>query len=318
MNGGTPRSIGRMSRRAWFVVGSVARAALVASWLLCGGTALAGSSDLAGSFDSVEDGGEDYNAGNHVTEDGVTGFDSTEEELEAAELPQRATVDEIQQRGREAVSRGWLSIPWYDAENDELRRFEVRVPREWSWNWPDEWTLSHWFSNWGLSRFGLREVMWTFVVILLVIFAVVLIRWLLRRESGFDTIDAAAARSAAKSQRERIEALPFNLDTRVKDFLAEASRLQAGGDYSTAIVYLFSHELMELDRLQHIRLTKGKTNRQYLRELAANRPLRDMMERTMLLFEATFFGGHPVGKSQFEACWNQLNEFQRLTEGTAS
>ena len=62
------------------------------------------------------------------------------------------------------------------------------------------------------------------------------------------------------------------------------------------------------------RLTKGKTNRQYLREIGPRRRLRDLVERTMIAFESVFFGHHPLDQRRFEACWSQVAEFQRLLD----
>ena len=58
------------------------------------------------------------------------------------------------------------------------------------------------------------------------------------------------------------------------DLLAEARRHYQAGNYGAAIVYLFSFQLVQLDRRQIIQLAKGKTNRQYLREVGPRDPLR--------------------------------------------
>ena len=67
-----------------------------------------------------------------------------------------------------------------------------------------------------------------------------------------------------------------------------------------------------LDKGQFIRLTKGKTNRQYVRELGSRWPLRRLLEHTMVLFEEVFFGHHSIGRTQFESCWLRLDEFEAL------
>jgi hypothetical protein len=76
------------------------------------------------------------------------------------------------------------------------------------------------------------------------------------------------------------------------------------------MIYLFSHVLVSLDQKGHIRLRKGKTNRQYLRELRPYRPLANFYQRVMVPFEATFFGDHELEKQDFENCWIQLDQFQ--------
>ena len=94
--------------------------------------------------------------------------------------------------------------------------------------------------------------------------------------------------------------------------LGEARRHYREGNYSEAIIYLFSHELVELDRFALIRIAKGKTNRQYLRELGPSPPLRPPLELTMTAFEDVFFGRRALDRAGFEACWNQLPVFEQL------
>ena len=71
----------------------------------------------------------------------------------------------------------------------------------------------------------------------------------------------------------RIESLPFPVAAGRLDLLAEARRHYQAGNYGAAIVYLFSFQLVQLDKRQIIRLAKGKTNRQYLREVGPRTPL---------------------------------------------
>ena len=61
------------------------------------------------------------------------------------------------------------------------------------------------------------------------------------------------------------------------------------GNYGEAIIYLFSYQLVRLDRSQLIRLAKGKTNRQYLGELQSASPLKRMLAQSMSSFEDVFF-----------------------------
>jgi hypothetical protein len=68
---------------------------------------------------------------------------------------------------------------------------------------------------------------------------------------------------------------------------------------------LYSHFLVRLDQGHKIRLAAGKTNRQYLRELASASSRR-MLETVMLAFEDAFFGKHRLARERFEACLAQL------------
>jgi len=114
------------------------------------------------------------------------------------------------------------------------------------------------------------------------------------------------------AQRAAVESLPFMDDRSRGDLLGEARRYYQQGNYSEAIIYLFSYQLVELDRFALIRLAKGKTNRQYLRELGKSPPLRPPLELTMTAFEGVFFGRRDLDRAGFEACWNQLPLFEQL------
>jgi Domain of unknown function (DUF4129) len=114
--------------------------------------------------------------------------------------------------------------------------------------------------------------------------------------------------------RTRIENLPFQVKRPNADLLAEARACYDRGEYNDAIIYLYSHQLIELDRRQAIHLTKGKTNRQYLRELRERPSLSNLLENSILLFEESFFGRHMITRAQLDRCWNQLPDFQRELE----
>ena len=62
---------------------------------------------------------------------------------------------------------------------------------------------------------------------------------------------------ATGSMRLPLPAMPRPKGT----LLEEARRSYEQGDYNTAIVYLYSYQLVKLDQNQWIRLAKGKTNR---------------------------------------------------------
>lgn len=108
---------------------------------------------------------------------------------------------------------------------------------------------------------------------------------------------------------DRVDALPFQLKRPQGDLLAEAQRLYDEGRYAEAMIYLYSYQLVQLDKSHVIRLTRGKTNRQYLREIRRRSNLFELMQRSMVTFEDVFFGAHRLDRSGFESCWTQLDEF---------
>jgi hypothetical protein len=63
-----------------------------------------------------------------------------------------------------------------------------------------------------------------------------------------------------------------------------------------------------------LRLAKGKTNREYLRELSGRPEIYGIVAQTLVPFEDVFFGEHQLTRERFEACWNQVERFNRLIE----
>lgn len=157
-------------------------------------------------------------------------------------------------------------------------------------------------------------VAWIVIGGVLVFLAVMLIRAFLNRE-------ARKAKSSdgesieAEDDSNRLDALPLPAKPRSKGtLLEEARRCYDAGDYNTAIVYLYGHQLLKLDQNQWIRLAKGKTNREYLRELSGRGELQGVLARTMVPFEDVYFGDHSLDRTRFEACWNDVERFDRLVE----
>jgi len=223
------------------------------------------------------------------------------------------TNDEAIRRGREALQEGWLTPPWYDSDRDAIRRMTVREPWDFwdKWNWPN-WQSSS-SSRWSLPQMSLLEwIAWTLITLLLATIAYFLIRAYLRRDTSAVRASQAASQEVEEADDARIEALPFQLARRASDFLSEAERCRQAGNFREAIIYLFSHQLVALDRHQCIRLTRGKTNRQYLRELGRRTELRSLLEQTMVTFEDVFFGDHTLDAAGFQRCWGRLDEFDSL------
>src|SRR5262245_52975542 len=222
--------------------------------------------------------------------------------------------DDAVETAKDVLSRGGR-FPWYDRGKDDVRRINM-VPRESSSDrdvtWTDTTTTPATtprrlprFSLFGgfLQWFGL-----TVLVSLLGLIAYLIATSFLKDE----TSESVTVRKVVESRRDadRVEALPFHVRAASGDFLAEAGRLYEAGQYSDAIVYLFSHQLVQLDKHHVIRLAKGKTNRQYVRETRSRPALRSVLETTMVAFEDAFFGKKTLSREAFENSWQRLNEFQ--------
>lgn len=120
-----------------------------------------------------------------------------------------------------------------------------------------------------------------------------------------------------RSLEESIKELPFELESDEQgDFRSLAYRLYQQGDLRKAMILLFSHVLVSLDQKGFVRLRKGKTNRQYLRELDPYQSLNGYFGQVMVRFEEAFFGDREIEQASFESCWNQLDAFQAGLEST--
>jgi hypothetical protein len=254
-------------------------------------------------------------------------------------------ADESVAAGREALDYWWpWDYPWYDSQTDGVRRVEIREPWDWSWlgQWRDaawEWIKGlcpDWLSDFGgwvadwVARFwswltgpawgalvSRPRSLWGWVVRITLAMGLVVGLYFLARagrrwQGRRGTSKAVMAAAGDPGDAQRIEALPFPVRPGRLDLLGEALRHYQQGDYRQAIVYLFSFQLVQLDRHQVIRLTKGKTNRQYLREIGPRQALARLVGQTMVVFEDVFFGDYPLDHARFELCWARLEEFRSL------
>jgi hypothetical protein len=234
----------------------------------------------------------------------VLSLDAVAQDTALAPAPEQAV-----EAGRGALNRGWLGRlhNWYDEETDSVRRINFEIPKppsNWDWKWGNfdfSW-LGTLFdaSGWGLLT-----------LVILGMITLLVLAWLRRERSEAQPVDADQV-DEDTSDIDRVEALPFRMARQTLDPLAEARRAYEATNFDEAIVYLFSYQLMELDRQQVIRLARGKTNRQCVAEIGSRRALRQIVELAMVAFEDVFFGEHHLSRARFEACWLKLDDFQRL------
>ncbi|HEX3657314.1 MAG TPA: DUF4129 domain-containing protein [Pirellulales bacterium] len=213
-------------------------------------------------------------------------------------LPATATsasvdADASVQSGRTALGNHW-SYPWYDESTDGIRVLEFEPPKE----APEKEASPSERSSTPSS--GVTEV------VVITVGAVVLGAMAFFLARAFLKAEQATAITQPGPSREiditRIEHLPVRIADGKTDLLAEARRLSTEQRYGEAMVYLYSHQLLELDRLHVIRLTRGKTNRQYLREAARAAGVKDTLATSIVAFEDVFFGHHELSRERFETC----------------
>jgi hypothetical protein len=221
--------------------------------------------------------------------------------------------------GRESLtSRG--NLPWYDAEEDALRRIEVQ-PNEDDAKRHSEWartqgqpsTQTRWSGEFLLTL--LRILAWIGIGLLVALIIWALL-WAMRRAERFSDSTAAEATSIELAAS-RIEDLPMPVQPQHADLLAAAQAYVEAGDLRNAIIYAFAHQLVELDKHHLIQLTKGKTNREYLRELRAHPSFIPLLSSLMLAFEEVYFGNHDITRQRFDQCWQDLDRFHHQLEQVA-
>lgn len=111
---------------------------------------------------------------------------------------------------------------------------------------------------------------------------------------------------------ERMKHLPAELRRTDVNLRSEAERLMQAGQFDQAIILLFGHQLLLLDRVSMLRLNRGKTNRKYVRETrAADPPAADILESTVVAFERSYFGRHEISASEFATLWNSNQDLEQ-------
>ncbi len=114
---------------------------------------------------------------------------------------------------------------------------------------------------------------------------------------------------------ERIKHLPAELRRTDVNLRSEAERLMREGQFDQAIILLFGHQLLLLDRVGMLRLNRGKTNRRYVRETRRDDPAAaKILNTTVQAFERSYFGRHSITAPQFEQLWQSNESLERSIE----
>lgn len=205
-------------------------------------------------------------------------------------------------------------LPWYDAASEQIKPVELEAREEprsalrgTIAKKPPAPPKKN--SNWSFPEGFATFLYWLFWIVLAVAF-VILIVWSVKNIDVRQPMTREEA-DPTRSRAQSVAQLPFQIETENDDFRSLAAKAFHANDYRQAIVWLFSHVLVSLDQENLIRLKKGKTNRQYLQELAGDRRLSDYYSDVMLPFEATFFGDKELNREQFSRCWDGLNFFEQ-------
>jgi hypothetical protein len=210
-------------------------------------------------------------------------------------------------------------FPWYDGRTG---RAVPVLP------WPDlgagrfktleDWLerIGRWFSSMNGRRVpgvgGLGDLIAVGLALLLLTVVLVVLLEMLRRYRPVGDDPGAGKASAVRGLAGRVEGLPGGDALDLTDPWARAVRLRDEGDYAAAVIYLFAHQVLTLDRLRLVRLAPGRTARQLVSSVA-DRRLRAAVEPTLRMFESVYYGHRTPGREAFEAVWASALAFEAAT-----
>lgn len=211
---------------------------------------------------------------------------------------------------REALSAG--HYPWYDANNDTLKRVEPPSNRSW-WDWVPDW-------KWKFGRsatspsINLGNILVILALALLLGLLVGGLIWAYRRYIPSEDAKRLP-RFGGVGAASRTGALPAGLPSDLVDPLGVARRLRDQGDLAGAILCLFVHQILSLEKLRLLRLAPGRTARQLVRSVS-DAWVRSRVEPSLRLFEISYYGHHEIELAAFDHAWNRAMELEsRIAEG---
>ena len=89
-----------------------------------------------------------------------------------------------------------------------------------------------------------------------------------------------------------------------------AQSLSRGGDYRSAVRYLYLSSLLALDERGLLRYDRSKTNREYLRSVAGSPELSEPLEDVIEVFDDVWYGYHPLEEESFQQYSDRVRELK--------
>ena len=208
------------------------------------------------------------------------------------------------------------AYPWYDGQKDEVRPL---LPDTSSWtSWLSKRVEA--FFDWLDRRFGkssseasganassVRGGLAT-ILFLAAGFALLVMLWQLWRIHT-PQVSTALNSGPRIGDAARIAGLAQGVAMEGLDPWAEALGRRAAGDSAGAVIWLFLDQLMSLQRAGLVRLTPGRTVRQYASGLD-DPLLADGLRTTLGVFEAVYYGHRLPGPEELERVWSRAETFR--------
>ena len=257
-------------------------------------------------------------------------------------IPARCFADEVSADvDTQGVAEAALDDSvWYDAEAKEIVPVEVReefddtVHRNSRWlpkpkkvakpnsvNAPVNPTGGGPGNGLFGSDFTLGNLFGWFLIIVILVTAVgLLIYAFIKADIELDSNSVSKSTQNHKESPdeqtiERMKHLPAELRRTDVNMRSEAERLMKEGLYDQAIILLFGHQLLLLDRAGMLRLNRGKTNGKYIRETRAIHPeAGTKLKLTVSAFERSYFGRHEIAQREFAEIWRSNLDLEKAIE----
>jgi hypothetical protein len=161
---------------------------------------------------------------------------------------------------------------------------------------------------------GARFLLTTLLVVLLVALVFFLVMLILRRRRGKGEEQAEAVATEVDIEDENVSAD----DLPESGWLAMARDLLDKNEPRLALRAMFLAGLALLGRTNFIRIAKGKSNREYQRELArrahATPGLLELFSDGMYVFESVWYGTRPVGPMDVRHFGEKQEQLRRYVE----
>ena len=90
----------------------------------------------------------------------------------------------------------------------------------------------------------------------------------------------------------------------------KAQSLSRGGDYRSAVRYLYLSSLLLMDERGVLRYDRSKTNREYLRSVANSPELAKPLEEVIEVFDNVWYGYHSLEEESFKHYSDRVEELK--------
>ncbi|XZE20781.1 hypothetical protein SH449x_000668 [Pirellulaceae bacterium SH449] len=168
-----------------------------------------------------------------------------------------------------------------------------------------------WLSDMFRGMLSFIRDFWKIILTIVLIAVLTLIVFFLIRVQRM--IDPPGSKSSGNTsvatQQRKVTDLPFELDRPDLPLLQLVEQYRNQGEFSKAIIYLYSYILIELDAAGLVRLAKGKTNWTYLSELNPRPQEKSLTTSVVYWFEHIFFGKQEMDAAAFDAIWSAMPAF---------